>query len=256
MANNVYAATALSGGAAGALDDGATAYGDQILNGDLAIVQDDDAIYFFEADTSSGASENSPEIITPDDHSDGSSYSGSTRWLLMNVVQERTEFIPVADFIDNATAPTAPDTIGVTEGATGAINSRDFDDAADEGNNIIWKVPQKCNVSRGIKFRVFCVVTNATGPSGEGVAFGLSGLSLGAGDIISGTAGTVVVTTAASQTHVQNDIFYTSWSNKVTVTDLAQGEIAMLTLIRDVSDAADDYAQDVGVCGIEILYYG
>ncbi len=256
MAAIIYGATALNGGASGALDDGATAYGDQITNGSLAIVQDDDKIYFFEADTSSGASENAPEIITPDDHSDGSTYTGSTRWLLMNVVQERKVFIPVADFIDNATAPTAPAAIGVTEGATGAIKSRDFDDAADEGNNIIWQVPANCYVSRGIKFRVLCVVTNATGPSSEGLAFGLSGLSLTSGDIISGTAGTVVVTTAASATHVQNDLWYTTWSDKVTVTGLTAGELAMLTLIRDISDATDDYAQDIGVCGIELLYFG
>jgi hypothetical protein len=35
---------------------------------------------------------------------------------------------------------------------------------------------------------------------------------------------------------------------------LAAGEFALLKLYRDISDAEDDYAADIGVIGIEIRY--
>jgi hypothetical protein len=86
------------------------------------------------------------------------------------------------------------------------------------------------------------------------VAFFLQGNSLGDGDILSGAMGTAVISSADDQTHVQYDRFATAWSAAVTITNLAAAETATLKLYRDISDAIDDYAQDIGVAGIEIKY--
>jgi len=130
---------------------------------------------------------------------------------------------------------------------------RTFAHDADEDLNFVWIVPADLSGST-IQFRVYYLVTNATGPSSEGVAFGLSGVSLGDNDITNGAKGTVVVITDPTITAVQHDVLITPWSGDVTVTNLLAGEVAELALIRDISDAADDYAQVVGVFMIQIRY--
>ena len=63
----VYAigATSLTGGGEGALD---AIYADDIGNGDPAFVFiQDDALYHYVADSTSGAAESSPDVIAPDE---------------------------------------------------------------------------------------------------------------------------------------------------------------------------------------------
>ena len=116
----------------------------------------------------------------------------------------------------------------------------------------MWFVPSDLSGTT-IQFRVKYLITNATGPSAQGVAFGLSGVSAGDNDPTNGTKGTVVVVTDTS-TAIQHDTLTTAWSGDVTITNLLAGEEAELALIRDVSDAADDYLQLVGVYAVEIRY--
>lgn len=71
MANNVYAFTALTGGAAGALD---AILGALLATGDLAFGVSGGKLYAYKFDSTSSATESSPEVIAPD--------SGSGRWLL------------------------------------------------------------------------------------------------------------------------------------------------------------------------------
>lgn len=71
MANNVYAFTALTGGAAGALD---AILGALLATGDLAFGVADGKIYAYKFDAGSSAAETSPSVIAPD--------SGDGRWLL------------------------------------------------------------------------------------------------------------------------------------------------------------------------------
>jgi hypothetical protein len=81
----VYAigATSLTGGGSGALD---AIYADDIHNGDPAFVfVQDDALYHYVADMTSGEAESSPDIIAPDEESDGVAYTGDARWILINV---------------------------------------------------------------------------------------------------------------------------------------------------------------------------
>jgi hypothetical protein len=72
-----YPFTSLTGGGAGALDaeDGAG-----LADEDRAMVITTTATYFYRLDASSGASESSPEIISPD------SNAGTKRWLLVTIL--------------------------------------------------------------------------------------------------------------------------------------------------------------------------
>ena len=160
------------------------------------------------------------------------------------------EFIPCGYFIDGAAPPAVRETIT----STNKVDVRKFDDATDEDVQIPWQVPTDIVAATGIFFQVVCLVTESTGPSNEGVAFFLQGASVGSGDIISGALGTAVISSATARTDAQYDIIYTTLSTKITVTNLAAGEMCLLKLYRDVSDAADDYAQDIGVIGINIKF--
>lgn len=159
------------------------------------------------------------------------------------------EFLPIVWAINGAAPPEALTTLT----STYSVDIRNFDDATDEDVYFIWQVPSDISGTT-ITYRVICFVTNATGPSNEGVSFFLQGNSLGDGDILSGALGTAVESNATALTHSQYDRFATSWSAAVTITNLAAAETAVLKLYRDISDSQDDYAQDIGVAGIEIKY--
>lgn len=158
--------------------------------------------------------------------------------------------IPVAWMQDGTSAPAALDDASTRS----PYVYRAFDSTADEDLNFVWFVPSDLSGST-IQYRVKYLITNATGPSAtEGVAFGLSGVSAGDNDATNGTKGTVVVVTDDTLNAAQHDVMITGWSGDVTVTSLAAGEVAEMALIRDVSDAVDDYGQDVGVLSVEIRY--
>lgn len=70
---NFYGATSLTGGGTGALD---ALDGNDLSDGDGAVVIIDGTFYIYHLDASSGASESSPFIITPD------SNPGNKRWIL------------------------------------------------------------------------------------------------------------------------------------------------------------------------------
>lgn len=158
--------------------------------------------------------------------------------------------IPIAWMKDGTSAPATLD-----DGTTRSPYAyRAFDSVADEDLNFVWVVPADLSGTT-IQFRVYYLVTSATGPSAtEGVAFGLSGVSAGDNDATNGTKGTVVVITDDTLNAAQHDVLITGWSGDVTITSLAVGEVAELALIRDVSDAVDDYGQDVGVFMVQLRY--
>lgn len=158
--------------------------------------------------------------------------------------------LPIAWAADGTSAPDALDDRSTRK----PYQYRTFASDADEDVNFVWFVPSDLS-GTAIQFRVKYLVTHATGPSAsEGVAFGLSGVSIGDNDATNGAKGTVVVVTDDTLNAAQHDLLITGWSGDVTVTNLAAGEIAELALIRDVSDAVDDYGQVVGVVAVEIRY--
>lgn len=137
--------------------------------------------------------------------------------------------------------------------STYSVEVRNFDDATDEDLYFTWQVPFDFTGST-VTFRVITWITNATGPSNEGVAFFLQGASIADGELISSALGTAVKSSYLDQTHVQYDRKATTWSGAVTVTGIAAGETVMFKLYRDESDADDDYAQDIGAEAFQIKY--
>lgn len=76
MANNFYGATSLTGGGTGALD---AIDGTDLANLDAAFVVTLSYIYFYSLDVDSGASESSPDVISPDTN------AGNKRWILTGI---------------------------------------------------------------------------------------------------------------------------------------------------------------------------
>jgi hypothetical protein len=70
---NWYPASDLIGGGIGALD---AIDGSDLNEGDRAIVITSDSVYFYTLNSTSGASESSPDTISPDEN------AGDKRWIL------------------------------------------------------------------------------------------------------------------------------------------------------------------------------
>jgi len=179
-------------------------------------------------------------------------YSGTTVYHFRNTDTAVYDYetIPIAWMQDGTTAPAALDEAS----SRSPYVYRDFDSAADEDVNFVWKVPSNLS-GTVVQYRVYYLITAATGPtSTEGVAFSLAGVSAGDNDATNGTKGTAVTVTDEALDAAQWDIMVTDWSGDVTITDLAAGEVAEINFERTTGDAADTYAQDVGVAFVEIRY--
>jgi hypothetical protein len=164
------------------------------------------------------------------------------------------DFVPIEWCEDGAVAPDVAAT--VTNG-NGSITARDFGGAAGATVHDVvcpWEVPEDIVVASGIKFEPRGVITDATGPSAEGISFKMSGYSAGDNDSIGGAFGSEIETNVTGYTSVQYDRLEVPKSAAVTVTNLAAGEVAMLHFERDTADGNDDYAQPVGVTGFYIWY--
>ena len=142
------------------------------------------------------------------------------------------------------------------------IKYRDFDDAADEDLLFEWIVPPDLQevTANEVKVRVRGLITNATAPAAtEGVAFQIGGCSIGDGDLVTCAEGTLVVSeeddlNGDAGANAQWDAWATGWV-VITITNLTAGETVRFSLNRDISDAEDDYEQDIGVSWLEIKYY-
>ena len=145
----------------------------------------------------------------------------------------------------------APDAIDDT--TRDPLAYRTFAADSTEDVNFVWFVPSDLSGST-VQYRVKYLVTNATGPSNEGVAFAVAGVSAGDNDATNAAKGTAVTVTDTAITAAQHDILITDWSGDLTITALAAGEVAELSFNRDHDHASDDYGQVVGVLALEIRY--
>ncbi len=164
------------------------------------------------------------------------------------------DFLPIGYCKDGGTAPEAIATVS----STNDVEARNFDDAQDEDVFCTWQVP-KDFTGASVTFQVVLVVTNATAPAAaEGVSFFGKGNSLGTGDglatALDGTIDSSEDDLNDAGATAQYDIAYTPYSAAMTITNLAVGELAILNFYRDISDADDDYLQDIGVIGFNIKY--
>ena len=76
MANKFWPAISLTGGGDGALD---SIDGDDLSNEDMALVITSDGVYIYSLNTTSGATEDSPDTIAPDTN------AGDKRWILQAI---------------------------------------------------------------------------------------------------------------------------------------------------------------------------
>lgn len=158
-------------------------------------------------------------------------------------------FIPIGWAIDGAAAPDAKETIT----STNKVDVRKFAGDATKDVFIPWEVPPDLTGTT-IQYRVIFFITEAVAPANQGVAFYLKGASIGDGDALGAALGGAVKSSLTGRSDAQYDRLATTWSDPVTVTDLLAGETAMFSLYRKHDDADDDYAQKIGVFGIEIKF--
>jgi len=163
----------------------------------------------------------------------------------------KEEFIPIEWAEDGGVAPATSETIIDTNGK---IRVRKFSGTVSEDVVIPWIVPENIWVDLGITFISQLLITESTAPSSEGVATVLSGYSRGDGDSLDGTFGSEIESNTGNISDAQYDLRASTESGKVTITDLAGGETAMLKLYRDHDSANDTYGQDIGIIGIRIYY--
>lgn len=105
LASKLFAASALTGGAAGALDAIAVA---GIADGDIALVGTTDGnFYSYTYEASSATAESSPSVIKPDDN------SGNGRWIL--------QYHAVSGVIQLGTVNVPSNNTGATAGSAGNI---------------------------------------------------------------------------------------------------------------------------------------
>ena len=165
-------------------------------------------------------------------------------------VLEHPPAIPVGWGLDGASPPDAV----ITLIDTFKIPVREF--RGDIGNQdlyIPWKAVADL-VGGTIKFRVSGYVTNATAPANnETVIFTLAGSARAPSVRLNTAMGVAVAATfTADATYVQYGYWETGWSGDVTITNLAASRDVMTQLIRN--QAADTYAQKIGVAWIEIEF--
>ena len=68
-----------------------------------------------------------------------------------------------------------------------------------------------------------------------------------------GYGGTTTASIITGQTIGQYGCLFTNWTG-VTITSLAEQSIAQLRLLRDTSNANDDYGQDIGFAYLQLRY--
>lgn len=155
--------------------------------------------------------------------------------------------------IDTAFDGAASPEVATLLTSTNKVVIRNFDPTIDEDVLFAWPVPSDMSGST-INYRVITFVSNGTGPVNEGVAFFLQGAAIGDGDNLASALGAAVLSGWTGKTELQYDRVSTEWSGPVTLTGLIPGKTALLKLYRDISDASDDYAQDIGMAYLEIKY--
>jgi len=162
-------------------------------------------------------------------------------------------FLPIEDAVDGSSPPAALETFVA---GNGRIKLRRFDPTTAEEVIFAWEMPDDADGS--IQFCVCGVLTEATSPvSGEGISFQLTGYPVGLGESINHAFDPLQYSHEpdlfADGVGYQ-DRFRTAYSTLISAAGLDGGKLAVLKLARAVDNVNDDYAQDVGVTGIMIMW--
>lgn len=117
MATYIEGLTALTGGAPGALD---SVDGGVLADGDKAVVKTSTGVYFYHLNSTSGATESSPYVISPD------SNAGTKRWVLQ---------VPVSAFSHVRAVRTTAQSVPTSAGTTIIATTEDYDKLGEYDNS-------------------------------------------------------------------------------------------------------------------------
>ena len=179
MAKTVYTKyTALTGGASTALD---SIDGDDLAEGDHAILYISGTVYFYLLDEDSAATESSPTVISPDDN------AGDKRWILQNVDHGPAK----ENLLDNSGFGVWSNS-DLASGTTGRqtdyeVGSAIRDDDPDDGDNSGDYSVTDCTIVRtnsagngaGGDDYYYTIARDNPGASPQEVFVALSGLTVG-----------------------------------------------------------------------------
>lgn len=162
---------------------------------------------------------------------------------------DQTALLPIEWSEDGANPPDAAEPL-TTLNKT--VRIRKFQGAtSNQDVTFAWQAPANLS-GTSITARVIFFISEATGPSSEGVRFTVDLFSLGDGDSLNGTYGTAVATEKTGMTASQYYRESTGWSAPIST--VAAGETIIIRLTRTQDHADDTYAQDVGVFALELKY--
>lgn len=160
------------------------------------------------------------------------------------------DIIPIEFCADGSVPPAAVEDYANTNAK---LRVRKFSGTADNDIIFQWPVPYKLDTSVKPQFLVEYIVTDATGPSSEVIAFSLAGYSVGNGDDTNSAFGAAVESKTGSVTQATNARGTTTQSGDITVTNLAAGELAFFQLIR-LATSTDTYAKDLAITNIKLFW--
>ena len=171
MAHNFYGVIALTGGGVGALDaiDGAS-----LNDKDGALVITETSVYHYFLDDDSGAAEDSPDVIKPDNN------AGTKRWILKNVaggtIQDSYQVDDYAVGVDLTAVPVFCCSSALTLQTIGIL-TEDAPAGVDDANTVV--ITLKDEAGNTIVSKTFNTATQP--PSSDYVDLGaLSNASLNA----------------------------------------------------------------------------
>ena len=152
------------------------------------------------------------------------------------------QYLPSGWMVDAAASPCA---------ANAAISGEEtMARLCDDNESVIvaWQVDPEWTA--GVKFRVYyALVSDAS--ADNTVSWRVQGCTSGNSEALSCTAGDLVsVDDELGTDDDANQVMVSDWSGAVTLTGIAAGEFARITLLR----GTDDYAAEVNLLGIELKY--
>tara|TARA_R100001509_G_scaffold165443_1_gene147112 strand:+ start:3561 stop:5744 length:2184 start_codon:yes stop_codon:yes gene_type:complete len=213
-----------------------------------AVNQAADSIVFIDADDSNATKKES--IADFVDAIDGAGIDASSGTLVNAAIGKQSMWVPAAAMYPTASNGCAGITGVETTAGRPDMYVLDFDASSDENAQFSVAMPSYWNEGT-VTFQVYWT-TAATDT--DGVAWALSGVACSDNDTIDVAFGTAVVVTDDALGAAE-DLCVTAESGAVTLGGSpAAGDLAYFNIMRDVSDANDDMAEDARLIGVKLFY--
>lgn len=175
--------------------------------------------------------------------------SSPTQWANTSGIGKQTVVIPSGSMTSRATSGAPPGSVETTTNKV-MIESKDFDNAADEFVQFSWQMPE--NWDAGVVSAKF-LWSHAATATNFGVAWAIQAFALVDDDPIDTAFGTAIVTVDTGGT--TNDRYISAESSDVTIanTPVKSSEV-IFQVFRDVSDAGDTMTIDARLGKVTLFY--